>query len=231
LPQFQQVNDFINWDNLMHKSKFARYTLVAIVCATALAVANAGVALAETPTITAVPNNWPNVKKEPRFPGMFAEINVSSGKAVITVLDASTVTVDGHEYSIGNDQKMAVSVEHHATVVTGTYIIVEFENATGTYRAARNFQRDVEFSGTGTIDQDKYDQVRFFGAGKFTATDWISVEANENTVVHTIDVRDVVAFNDSDVTVSRCWIATGFSTKPVKTTRCGFSQGNAAPQD
>jgi hypothetical protein len=193
--------------------------------ASVLAALVAGAAFASPATVTQVPNNFPNVKQEPPYPGMNAIVDVTSGTAKIVVLHASTVTADGHEYTIANDQKLTVEVKHHASVVSGTFIIVDFDGV-GTYSNFRG-ERTVKFAGHGSIDQDKYDAVRFFGAGQVTAANWISVEAHDDAVVKTIDVRDVVGFENADVTVTNCWIANGFSSIAMKTTGCRYPQGNA----
>ena len=191
----------------------------------ALVAFNAGIALAETATITAVPNNFPQVKKVPAHPGMTAIVDVSSGTVSVVVLDASTIIADGKQYDIGNDQKLTVEVKHHATIVTGTFILVNFDGA-GTYSNYRG-ERTISFDGHGTIDQHAYDEVGLFDAGHFIATNWTSISAHNQTVVHTIDVRDVVGFEDANVTVTNCWIASGFSSIPMKTTACRYPQGNA----
>jgi hypothetical protein len=199
--------------------------ILAFVFAAALAAFNVGIALAETATITAVPNNFPELKKVPAHPGMTAIVDVTTGTATIMVLDASTIIADGKQYDIGNDQKLTLEIKHHAMVVTGTLILVNFDG-TGRYITYRG-DRTVDFAGKGTIDQNAYDEVGLFDAGQFTVTNWTSISAHNHTVVHTIDVRDVVGFEDADVTVTNCWIASGFSSIAMKTTACRYPQGNA----
>jgi len=204
---------------------FPRRNAIALFFAAALATFNVGSALAETATITAVPNNFPQLKKVPAHPGMTAIVDVNSGTATVMVLDASTIIADGKQYEIGNDQKLTVEIKHHATIVTGTLILVNFDG-TGTYSSYRG-DRTIDFEGKGTVDQSAYDEVGLFDEGQFTVKNWTSISAHNHTVVHTIDVRDVVVFEDADVTVTNCWIASGFSSIPIKTTACRYPQGNA----
>jgi hypothetical protein len=203
-------------------------TALALICATGLAVASVGAALAAPPVIQDLTNNFPNVKKVPQFPGMTARIHVTSGTAKVIVLDASTVTADGQQHTIKDDQKIFVDVEHDALVTTGTAIWVEFDGASGTYTDYRG-GKTVEFSGQGTIDQTQYDEVQLFGEGHFTVSNWTSAGAHRKTVVHMVDVRDVLAFEDADVTVTNCWVAGAYSTVPMKTSGCRFPHGNLAP--
>ncbi len=192
--------------------------------AAVLAALSVGTALAETATITAVPNNFPLVKKVPAHPGMNAVVDVTSGSVSVMVLDASTIIADGKQYDIGNDQKLTVEVKHHASIVTGTLIFVKFDGV-GTYSTYRGV-RTIDFEGKGTIDQNAYDEVGLFDAGNFTVSNWTSAAAHDDTVVHTIDVRDVVGFENANVTVTNCWIASGFSSIAMKATGCRYPQGN-----
>ena len=200
-----------------------RYLLGSLF-AVAVVLLNVGSASAQA-TITAVPNNFPQIKKVPARPGMTAILDVTSGTASVVVLHASTVIADGIQYDIGDDQKLTLEVKHHAQVVTGTLILVNFDG-TGTYSSYRG-DRTIEFEGKGTIDQDDYNQVGFFNGGRFTVKNWTSISAHNNTIVHTIDVRDVVGYEDADVTVTNCWIASGFSSIPIKTQSCRYPVGNA----
>lgn len=203
----------------------AKRNLLASIFAAALSFLSAGAALAETATVTAVPNNFPQLKKVPPNPGMTAIVNVVSGTATVVVLDASTIIADGKQYDIGNDQKLTLEVKHHAQVVTGTFILVNFDGS-GFYTTYRG-DRIIAFDGKGTIDQHKYDEVGLFEGGRFTAQNWTSISAHDDTIVHTIDVRDVVGFEHAAVTVTNCWVASGFSSIPMKTQSCRYPQGNA----
>jgi hypothetical protein len=200
-------------------------TLIAYGLAAVLAAFNAGIALAETATITAVPNTFPLVKKVTAHPGMTAVVDVTSGAVTVMVLDASIIIADGKQYDIGNDQKLTVEVKHHASIVTGTLIYVKFDGV-GTYSTYRGV-RTINFEGKGVIDQHAYDEVGLFDAGHFTATNWTAIDAHGDTVVHTIDVRDVVGFENANVTVTNCWIASGFSSIAMTTSGCRYPQGNA----
>lgn len=160
------------------------------------------------------------------LPGLTARVELDSGTATINVFSDSTVTADGVVYKLTGERVNRVEVKKTALIVTNNPISVTF-NGSGTYT---RFRRDstVTFSGVGTVHQDHYLGVRLMEGGHFTATNWEFVLAHDESVVTTLDVRDVIAFGKSQVTVTNCWTASAQAPASLIATGCRYVSGSGA---
>lgn len=165
-------------------------------------------------------------KKLTTSPTMGARLVVKSGSVRVLLFADAYVKADGKEYNFTGENRHEVEVKGDAEIITSRSINVEFDNAAGTYSDYK-VTRTVDFEGKGAIvQQDHQEGVRVFD-GVFNAKYWDAISAHNDAVVTTTDIRDVTAFENAQVTVNYCWIATGFSKVAIKAAGCRFLVDNA----
>ena len=139
---------------------------------------------------------------------------------------ARLLELEKNEDIDSGENRHEIEVKTSASIITSRSVNVEFDGAVGTYSDYK-VTRTVDFEGKGAIAQsDRQEGVRLYD-GKFNAKDWEAISAHNDAVVTTTDVRDVVAFENAEVTVNYCWIAIGYSKIAIKATGCRFLIQNA----
>jgi hypothetical protein len=199
---------------------------LALMLGAALSLSTIGAAVAEPASVVAAPAP---VVAAPKMlttsPTMGAKLVVKSGSVKVLLFADSTVEADGLSYTFTGENRHEIEVRSQASIITSKSINVEFNNAVGTYSDYR-VERTVDFEGKGGIAQSDFDRVVRLYDAQFNAKYWDSISAHNDAVVTTTDVRDVLAFENAQVTVNHCWVATGFSKVAIKANGCRFLVDN-----